>query len=89
MSDKPPWWQTTKTARQGLWLGCGFIVVGSGELVLTVTGQTSPWMLIISAGFLAIGLAHLGSSVAMRYRLRSSFHQDGQPTIRDSTPPTS
>ena len=88
MSERSPWCQTTKTVRQGLWLGCGFAVVGLSDLVLAGTGRVNLPMLIIGAGFLAIGLTHLTSAVAMRRRQRSSSAQDGHPTMRDSDPPT-
>jgi hypothetical protein len=88
MSEKSPWWQTTKTVRQGLWLGCGFALLGLSELVLAGTGRVNLPMLITGAGFSAIGLAHLTSAVTMRKGQRSSSAQDGHPTMRDSTPPT-
>jgi hypothetical protein len=87
MSGKPPWWQTTKTVRQGLLLGGGSFVLGLGELVCGVTGTASAWRLILAAGLLAIGMAHLGSAAAMRKRQRSGLAQGGHPASRDPAPP--
>jgi len=70
MTEKPPWWQTTKTIRQGLWLGGVFIVVGLGELVPAFLGRVNLLKVIIGSGFLAMGLVHLSSAVAMRRRQR-------------------
>lgn len=68
MSRKLPWWQTTKTVRQGLLLGGVFAVIGLGDVVLAATGAANFWMLIIGAGFFAMGAAHLTSAIAMRKR---------------------
>jgi hypothetical protein len=86
MSRKSPWWQTTKTVRQGLLLGGGFVVLGLSELVLTVTGAASAWLLVIAVGFLAIGGAHLASAAAMRKRQGSTSVPGDYPPMRDSTP---
>jgi hypothetical protein len=72
MSRKLPWWQTTKTVRQGLLLGGMFAVIGLSEAVLAATGAASFWMLIIGAGFFAIGPAHLTSAIAIRKRQQSA-----------------
>ena len=74
LSEKSPWWQTTKTVRQGMWLGCGFAVVGLSEVTLAAIGRVNLPMLIIGAGFLAIGLTHLTSVVAVRRQQRSKPH---------------
>ena len=86
MSEKPPWRQTTKTVRLWMWAGCGLAVVGLSDVVVASIGRVDLLRLIIGAGFLAIGLIHLTSAVAMRRRQRSSSVQDDHPTMRDSAP---
>ena len=88
MPEKSLWWQTTKTVRQGLWLGCGFTVVGLSEVVLGAVGGVNLPMVIIGAGFLAIGLIHLTSVAVTRRRRRSSSTQVGHPAVPGSRPPT-
>ncbi len=88
MSKKYPWWQTTKTVRQGLWLGGAFTVAGLSDVVLAATGRVNLLMVIIGGCFLAIGLIHLTSAAAMRRRQRSSSAQEDHAAERDSTPPT-
>jgi hypothetical protein len=85
MSEKSPWWQTTKTVRQGLWLGCGFAIAGLIEVAFAGTGQVNLPIVIGGAGFLTIGLGHLASAIAMRRRQRSNSAQDAGPAMRDST----
>ncbi len=88
MSGKSPWWQTTKTVRSGLLLGCGYVVAGSIELAFAITGPAALYMWIMGPGFLAIGLVHLISVVATLRRQRSFSVQDGRSAMPDSTPPT-
>lgn len=85
MTTKAVWWQTTKTARQGFWLGGGMAIFGLAELVLGFSGGTSVWQVVIGGGFLAIGAAHLASAVALHRRQRPSVGSDDQP---EASPPT-
>lgn len=84
MTTKAAWWQTTKTARQGFWLGGGMTIFGLIELVLGFSGPASDWQLLIGAGFLAIGAAHLTSAVALHRRQLPAVGSNGQS---DASPP--
>ena len=88
MSEKSPWWQKTKTVRQGVWLGCGFAIAGLSEVTLAAIGRVNLPMLIIGAGFSAIGLTHLTSVAAVRRRQRASSTQDGHPGVPGASSPT-
>jgi uncharacterized membrane protein HdeD (DUF308 family) len=83
MTTKAVWWQTTKTARQGFWLGGIWMVIGLGDL-LWGTISAVIWSLIPGAVFLVGGVAHLASAVALRRRQRASVGPVAQPTASHS-----
>jgi protein-S-isoprenylcysteine O-methyltransferase Ste14 len=88
VSEKSPWWQMSKTVWQGVWLGCGYVILGVLKFVFPGKAHVTLPIVIIGAGFLTLGLGHLVSVVAMRRRQRSSLAREGRPAARDSTPPT-
>jgi hypothetical protein len=62
-----PWWQVTKTARQGFVMGAFWVVLGSVGLLVAHT----PGLLAVSAVWLAVGGGYLVTAVALRRRERS------------------
>ena len=62
-----PWWQTTRTARQGLVLGCLFAAIGAGQLILGASPAGLGWNLVLGGIWLAVAAVQLGSAAALRY----------------------
>jgi hypothetical protein len=71
---KRPWWQTTRTVRQGYLLGGGNLILAMGELALFVSGTgLHRWLgLAIGLGFLGIAAIYLLSAFALRCRQRTT-----------------
>jgi heme A synthase len=59
------WWQTTRTARQGLALGCLFAAIGAGQLTLGVSASGLVWNLVLGVIWLAVAAVQFGSATAM------------------------
>jgi heme A synthase len=66
------WWQTTRTARQGLALGCLFAAIGAGQMILGASASGLVWNLVLGVIWLAIAAVQLGSAAALRRRERSA-----------------
>jgi hypothetical protein len=71
---KRPWWQTTRTVRQGYLLGGGNLILAVGELALFVSGTgLHRWLgLAIGLVFLVIAAIYLLSAFALRRRQRTT-----------------
>jgi hypothetical protein len=67
---KRPWWQTTRTVRQGYLLGGGNLILAVGELALFVSGTgLHRWLgLVTGLVFLGIAAVYLLSAFALRRR---------------------
>jgi len=68
-----PWWQTTKTARQGFVMGTFWTALG---LVGLLGAAHTPVFFVVSAVWLAVGVGYVGTAVALRRRERSSSGPD-------------
>lgn len=62
-----PWWQTTRTARQGLVLGCLFAAIGAGQLVLGASPSGLGWNLALGGIWLVVAAVQFGSAAALRH----------------------
>ena len=72
MAANKPWWQITRTARQGFVMGTLWIVLGLVGLLVAHT----PGFLAVSATWLALGGGYLVAAVALRRRERSGSGPD-------------
>jgi len=81
MTAGTPWWQMTKTARQGFVLGTLLAVVGLYELLSGLFDDGHAWDLVLSAGLLALAGACLANAIAVRRRERSGPGADSQGTL--------
>jgi hypothetical protein len=80
-----PWWQLSRTVRQGYWMGGIFLLVGLWQLVtFPGGGRVSKWLgLGIGVFATVLGILCLTSAVALRRReLRLSAPESGS----DETP---
>jgi heme A synthase len=66
------WWQTTRTARQGLALGCLFAAIGAGQLILGASPSGLGWNLVLGVIWLAVAAVQLGSAAALWRHERSA-----------------
>ena len=66
------WWQTTRTARQGLALGCLFAAIGAGQLILGTSPSGLGWNLVLGAIWLTVAAVQLGSAAALWRHERSA-----------------
>lgn len=80
-SARKPWWQTTRTARQGFTAAALFGLLGLAALVASVVAWPSLW--IGAVIWLPLGAVHLASAVAVRRRELS------HPASRSTLPPPS
>lgn len=87
MAAGRPWWQMTKTARQGFMFGTVWAVLGIGNLLEVLTGRSSAWHWVIPIGTLALAGAYLVSAVALRRRERSD--SEAKPRNQPGFPPSS
>jgi len=72
---RQPWWQTTRTVRQGYWMAGGYLLVGAGELFFGFTSGrwAGRWGgLAVGAGFVLMGAVYLTTAVALRRRQRGT-----------------
>lgn len=69
MADGTPWWQLTKSIRQGyLMTGCSAVIGASDLMAGLVVGN--PWLLGTGAWFLALTVLYLASTLWLRRRER-------------------
>jgi hypothetical protein len=63
-----PWWQTTRTVRQGYWMAGIFLLVGAGQLVTFPDGGAASKWLQLGTGVLGIllGTGYLMTAIALR-----------------------
>lgn len=76
MAADRPWWQMTRTARQGFIMGTWWAVLGLSALLYGVFGRAYAGVIIASAVWLALAGAYLVTSVALRQRERSGSGQN-------------
>lgn len=67
--DRKPWWQMTKTPKQGFWLsGANALLAVTGWVRVAVTADDMLLALIVASGWSLLAAAFLASSVALRRR---------------------
>jgi len=72
MTADRPWWQTTKTPRQGFILGACYAVLGIVEVVATLAFGGHVWFVLLGSLFLVLAAAYLGPAAALHRRRRSA-----------------
>ncbi len=73
-----PWWQTTKTGRQGFVLGTWWAILGLVSMDYDILGRDGSWEWAVSAGWLAAALGYFVTAIALRRRERSGSGADSQ-----------
>ena len=72
-TEKHPWWQMTKTSRQGFWMAGLYAAPVLICCLLLLAGIDVGWGVRIVAGwFTAMALAYVASSLAMRRSTRGA-----------------
>jgi hypothetical protein len=66
-----PWWQVTKTPRQGFLLGGMWTLLGLGQLLFGLSGGGHVVSLVIGALWLVLAVGYLASAAALFRRERS------------------
>lgn len=77
MTAGKPWWQLTKTVRQG-YVGSGFNAI-AGLFNLAAGLTVNVWLLVSAALFLVAAPLYLASALALRRRERSGADPLGTP----------
>ncbi len=80
ISAKPPWWQATKTPKQGFIMGAFWLVLALTQWLLLIVdrGEAWPWVLLrilLAVLATALGVAHLASATVLRRRHRAAAGQ--------------
>ena len=85
MAARKPWWQLTKTVRQGYVGSVLYAIAGLFNLVAGLT--VNVWMLLSAVFFLVAAPLYLVSALALRRRARSGSGAD--PPGAPGLPPSS
>jgi hypothetical protein len=87
MAEGKPWWQMTKTPRQGFILSAVYLVIGLGEMVSGLIPSVRVWNLVIGGSFVALGVVLLAGTVVLYRRVRSdgAASAHGQPGLPPSS----
>ena len=77
-SRKNPWWQATKTQRQGFLFGRAWAVLALGQwIILAIDPDPSTVGVLSALLFTPMAAVYLGSAVLLRRRRQGTIEPDG------------